>query len=71
MGSLHIGADTAKPEQVGFGLQQGMEQFVRRDRIPGQAGERLDLVGQRDRLGRALEDTAAFRQDTLVVIGPA
>ena len=71
MGGLHIGADAAEPEEVCLRLEEGVDQLVRGDNILADTGQRLDLRRQRDRLGRALENAAAFRDQLGVIVCPA
>ena len=58
---LHIGADAAEIEQVDRRLQDGAHQVDRRRRRLVDAQHRARLVRQRDRLGGAVEDAAARR----------
>ena len=70
MAGLHVGADAAEPEQFRLAGQDRVDQLVRRDLVLGQAEQRLHLRADRHRLGLAVEDTAAFRDLTLVVVVP-
>ena len=70
-GGLDVGADTAKPHQIGRRLQQGIDQLERGRPVGFQSGQCLDLGGQGDRFGRALEDAATLRDQFGVVVLPA
>ncbi len=70
VGRLDEGADAAKPQEINRGGQQFLDQLGRGQPI------RLDIEGafhfgaDRDRLGGALENSAARRDQRAVVIGP-
>ena len=69
---LDEGADAAEPQKIDIGLQQRLDQFVRRQpcRLASPISA-LHLRRQRDFLRRAREDAAALGDQRFVVIGPA
>src|SRR3546814_18610603 len=68
--SLHVGADAAEPQQLYLRLQQALDELARRHAVLGDAEALLHLRGDLDRLGAALEDTAALRYQLRAVVGP-
>ena len=56
--ALHVGADTAVPQQVDIQAKQCLDQLVRRHADLVSAEQCLHLGAQLDGLGRAQEDTA-------------
>src|SRR3546814_15976073 len=68
--SLHVSADAAEPQQLYLRLQQALDELARRHAVLGDAEALLHLRGDLDRLGAALEDTAALRYQLRAVVGP-
>ena len=67
----HIGADAAEPEQVRPALENGAHQLGRGNARRIETEQRLHLVAEGDRFGRAREHAAALGNLGLVVVLPA
>ena len=67
---LHIGADTAVPEQVDRGTQDGRDELDRREGAALDTEHPLHLGRQLDALGGARVHAAAGRDERGVVVGP-
>ena len=67
---LHVGADAAVPEQFGRRQQDGLEQFIGRQRLGGNAQRLARGLGELDLLGAARPDAAAGGNQLGVVVGP-
>src|SRR3546814_3488712 len=68
--SVHVGSVAAEPQQLYLRLQQALDELARRHAVLGDAEALLHLRGDLDRLGAALEDTAALRYQLRAVVGP-
>ena len=71
VGTAHIGADAAEPEQVDLGLQYGADHLVGGHRLVAQAQRPARLGEQRHVLEGARIDPAALGDQVLVVVLPA
>ena len=70
-GSLDVSTDTAVVQQVDLGLEDFMDQLVRRHVVLVGFQPCLDFRRQRNGLGRAFENATALGNQLAVVIGPA
>ncbi len=70
LAGLDVGADTAVPDQVHRGLEQGVEQLGGGQLVGLDVEALLHLRADGDALGAAQEDAAAFGDQLGVVIGP-
>ncbi|RMN69924.1 hypothetical protein ALQ54_05713 [Pseudomonas syringae] len=67
---LHVGADTAVPQQIDRCLEQSVQQFGRGQLVSLDVEARLHLFGDGDTFQAAREDPAASGHDAGVVVGP-
>ena len=70
-GRLHIGADTAEPQQIHLRRQHRLEQFRRGQFVRLDIEQLFHLGRNIDRLGAPLDHPATLRDQLGVVVGPA